>query len=264
VSDTDWIKFLGTAGARFVMAKQIRYSAGTCLHLRGTDIMLDPGPGTLTRCATCRPSIDATGIDAVILTHAHIDHSNDVNAMIDAMTKGGIEKRGELFAPRDCLEGENRVVLNYLRDYPERVQVLEPESDYEIHGVKFSTSVALDHSVQTYGIKFHRPPGDLSFLVDTRYFDSLADSYRGADVLVINVVRRRPHEKLDLQHLTIDKAEEVIREVEPRLAVITHFGMTMVKAKPWELAGEMSDRLGIEVIAAGDGKKLELDGDDNA
>lgn len=261
MSDTDWIKFLGTAGARFVMAKQIRYSAGTCLHLQGTDIMLDPGPGTLTRCATCRPSIDAAELDAVILTHAHIDHSNDVNVMIDAMTKGGIERRGALFAPRDCLEGENRVVLNYLRDYPERVEVLEPESDYEIDGVEFSTSVAHDHSVQTYGIKFHRPSGDLSFLVDTRYFDTLADSYRGSDVLVINVVRRRPHEELDLQHLTIDEAEEVIREVGPRRAVITHFGMTMVKAKPWELAEEMSDRLGIEVIAAGDGKMLELDGD---
>lgn len=262
MGEKDWIKFLGTAGARFVMARQIRCSAGTYLHLQGRDLMLDPGPGTLTRCATCRPSIDVTELDAVILTHAHIDHSNDVNALIDAMTTGGIEHRGALFAPRDCLEGPNRVVLNYLRDYPERVVSLEPESHYEIDGLHFSTSVAHDHAVQTYGITFDRPGGNLSFLVDTRYFEGLAESYRGSEVLVINVVRHHPHQKLDLQHLSIGQAEGLIRAVQPRLAVITHFGMTMVKAKLWELAEEMSERLGIEVIAASDGQKLELDGED--
>jgi hypothetical protein len=33
----------------------------------------------------------------------------------------------------------------------------------------------------------------------------------------------------------------------------------MVKARPWEMAEDMSTRLGIKVIAAGDGKTLELE-----
>jgi len=196
-----------------------------------------------------------------VLTHSHIDHSGDLNALVDAMTLGGFEHRGAVFAPAECLEGDNRVLLNYLRGFPERIVTLEENSDYELDGLRFSTSVRHDHAAQTYGVKFHRGRGDLAFLVDTRYFDGLADSYAGADVLVVNVVRRRPHESGKVLHLTMEEAERVIRDVAPRKAVITHFGMTMIEAKPWRVAQEMSDRLGIEVVAAGDGKTLELDDD---
>lgn len=252
------IKFLGTAGARFVVARQLRYSAGTFLRLKNQNIMLDPGPGTLLRCATCQPSIDPRKLDAVILTHTHIDHSNDVNAIIDAMTSGGFEKGGMLFAPGECLHGENRVVLNYLRDHVDGIVELEEKTEYSIGELRFNTSIRHDHSAETYGIQFHMSPGNISFLVDTAFFPELIENYRDSDVLVLNVVRRKDHEKYDLKHLNLADAENIIGKVEPRLAIITHFGMTMVKNKPWELAEKISDKLGIQVIAASDGKTLNL------
>ena len=259
VSEKDLVKFLGTAGARFVVARQMRYSAGTFLRLGGKAIMLDPGPGTLTRCAASRPRIDATKLDAVILTHSHIDHSNDVNILLDAMTAGGLEKRGHLFAPAECLEGPRKVLFDYLRDFPTRIVTLEAQSDYELDGVRFSTSVRHHHQAETYGVRFHRAPGAVSFLADTEYFDGLAESYAGSDVLVVNVVRLEPHKSVRIMHLTLADAERIIGEVRPRRAVLTHFGMTMLKAKPRELAARMSDRLGLEVIAARDGMTLQLD-----
>ena len=60
-----FIKFLGTAGARFVVARQLRSSAGIFLKFQSKNIILDPGPGTLARCASSRPSIDASELDAV-------------------------------------------------------------------------------------------------------------------------------------------------------------------------------------------------------
>ncbi|MBS3762956.1 MAG: MBL fold metallo-hydrolase [Planctomycetes bacterium] len=257
--EADTVKFLGTAGARFVMAKQIRYSAGTFLRLRDTSIMLDPGPGTLTRCAKAKPKVDPESLDAIIVTHAHIDHSNDLNVLIDAMTRGGWQKQGKVFAPQKCLEGPDRVLLNYVRDFPNKIVSLEPETDYEVGDVQFSTSVRHHHSVDTYGIKFHRQAGALSFLVDTQYFDGLAEAYEGADILILNVVRRVPHSSGNVLHLTLEQAEKVIEHVRPRKAILTHFGMTMVKAKPWELADKMAQKTGIEVKAASDGMMMELD-----
>jgi len=259
MNDKDFVKFLGTAGARFVMARQVRYSAGTLIRLKGKSLMLDPGPGTLVRCALARPKIDAARLDAILLTHAHIDHSGDVNVLIDAMTAGGLERRGALFAPAECLDGPNRIVLSYLREFPEKVVPLAPERDYAFDAVAFSTSVRHRHAVETYGVKFHRDAGDLAFLVDTDYFDGLAEAYAGADVLVINVVLHEEHKSGAVQHLTAAQAEQVIRDVAPRKAVLTHFGMTMIKAKPRELAQAMSDRLGVEVLAASDGMTVELD-----
>ncbi|MFW5922990.1 MAG: MBL fold metallo-hydrolase [Planctomycetota bacterium] len=253
------IKFLGTAGARFVMARQIRYSAGIFLRTGGQNVIIDPGPGTLLRCARCRPAIDVSRLNTLMLTHAHLDHSNDVNVMIDAMTDGGIRQRGELFAPAECLEGENRVVLNYLRQFPRRITPLGGDTTYSSGGLEFTTSVRHDHGVETYGLKFHTSHGTVSFLTDTRYFEGLKDCYSGSRLLVINVVRREPHEKYDLQHLNLAEAEGIIDAVQPEMAVLTHFGMTMVRAEPWKLAERMSGRLGVRVLAASDGRTIRLD-----
>jgi len=258
--DKNFVKFLGTAGARFVVAKQLRYSGGTFLRLQGQKLMLDPGPGTLVRCARCRPKIDVTELDALLLTHAHIDHSNDVNILADAMMAGGFKKRGALFCPSDCLEGEHRVVLNYIRPHLERIETLEPATDYSIGPVNFRTTAPHKHSVETYGLKFEVGDKVLAFMVDSEYFPELADSYTDADILVINVVRKYHPEDRKIQHLSVDEASEIIAAVEPEQAIITHFGMTMVKAKPWEVAEQMSDRLGIPVKAASDGMNYELPG----
>lgn len=120
----NWVKFLGTAGARFVVARQLRSSAGLWLSVRGTRVVIDPGPGTLVRCLSSRPKLLPETLDGIVLTHKHIDHSNDVNIMVEAMTDGGWKRRGVLFCPRDALEGDP-VVLQYLREFPERIEVLQ-------------------------------------------------------------------------------------------------------------------------------------------
>jgi hypothetical protein len=46
--------------------------------------------------------------------------------------------------------------------------------------------------------------------------------------------------------------------MKPKAAILTHFGMTMWRAKPWELAERLSEETGIKVIAARDGMKFNL------
>jgi ribonuclease BN (tRNA processing enzyme) len=236
-SDSDLIRFLGTAGARFVVAKQLRSSAGTFVKI-----------GRLK-----------TKLDAIILSHLHIDHTNDVNALIDAMTSGGLARRGVLFAPASCLEGKDAVVLRYLRDYLETIVTLEAEKSYEYGGLSLCTSVAHEHGTETYGVSFARRGKKISFVVDTRYFSELADSYAGADMLILNVVRLAPHKSGDVLHLCVDDARQILQQVKPRIAVLTHFGVTMLRAKPWLVAQGLSEELGLDVRAASDGMTIELD-----
>jgi len=221
--------------------------------------MLDPGPGTLARCAACRPKIDVARLEAVIVSHAHLDHSNDASVLVDAITEGGARKRGVVFAPAQCLEGPEAILFRYLRDFPQQVKALKARSEYELDGLSFCTSERHRHGVETYGIRFHRPAGDVAFVVDTGYFETLAASYKGSAVAVINVVLHKQDQSGKIPHLSLPEAERLIGEIGPRKAVLTHFGMTMIKARPWELAQDISQRLGIEVVAASDGMTLELD-----
>ena len=94
------MKFLGTAGARFVVTRQLRKSGGIWLTLDDTNILIDPGPGSLNRCFSSKPKLNPLDLDGIILTHRHLDHSNDINIIIEAMTNGGFKKKGIVFAPQ--------------------------------------------------------------------------------------------------------------------------------------------------------------------
>lgn len=255
----NYIKFLGTAGGRFVVARQLRSSAGIFLSIDGKNIILDPGPGTLVRFAKAKPRIDVGKINAIILTHAHLDHSNDVNALIDALTEGGLKKRGVLYAPEDCLSGRNAVVLEYLRDYLQDIVILKESSRYQLDELTFGTSIKHEHGVETYGIKFDVDGLKVSFIADTKFFPQLIDDYTDSDILILNVVLDKPHPEWgNVMHLSLEDAANIITAIRPRKAVLTHFGMMVLKAKPWILAADLSNKLGIEVISASDGMKLDL------
>ncbi len=250
-----WVKFLGTAGARFVVARQLRFSAGTWLELSGTQILLDPGPGTLLRCRKVRPPLEPLELSGIVLSHKHLDHSTDVNIMIEAMADGGLKRRGVLLAPNDALEGDDPVILRYVRPFLERIETLAEGKVYEVGRVRVLPVRHPHGQVETYGLVFESEEGRLGFVVDTKFFPELPEKYKGCQLLVLNTVLREWNP--DIDHLSLPEALEIIKAVRPKLAVLTHFGMTMLRSKPWELAAEASEKLGLKVIAADDGTTVE-------
>lgn len=246
------VTFLGTAGARIMVASQILASGGLWFDFGGTEILLDPGPGTIVQ--TARRKLKATKLKAIILSHKHLDHSGDVNVMIEAMTEGGFRPGGVLFAPRDALDNDP-VVLQYVRPFLERIEILQEGGSYHVDGVSFHTPLRHRHPVETYGIVFNAGNHTISCLVDTRYFDELCQHYR-ADLLVLNVVRLEPGGPFD--HLSVPDAGEIIKNLKPKVAILNHFGMTMWRAKPWEVAQRLSEETGVCVIAARDGMRFDL------
>ena len=249
---TDTITFLGTAGARFVVMRQFLASGGAWLNLGDTQILFDPGPGCLVQAA--KRKLDPAKLDAIILSHRHLDHSGDINVMIEAMTNGGTKKRGAVFAPADALE-RDPVILSYLRSYPQSIEVLSEGGSYKVNDVSFKTPIRHKHQVETYGFIFQTPRHTFSWITDTRYFDDLVSNYEG-DLLVINVVRLKPGAPLN--HLSLPEVKTIIEELRPKTAILTHFGMTMWRAKPWELAEQLTQGTGITIIAARDGMKFDL------
>ncbi len=252
------ITFLGTAGARVMVANQILASGGLWFDFGGTEVLLDPGPGTLVQAA--KRKLKASKLKAIILSHKHLDHSGDVNIMIEAMTDGGLRRRGVLFAPRDALE-DDPVVLGYLRPYLDRVEVIKEGGSYRVDNITFQTPLKHIHPVETYGIVFNTGRHTISCLVDTRYFDRLCQLYK-ADLLIVNVVRLEPGGPFD--HLSAPEAGEIIGNLRPKVAILNHFGMTMWRARPWEVARRLSDQTGVRVIAARDGMRFDLDELDHA
>lgn len=252
------VLFLGSGGARFVVARQIRASGGMWMRFGQTQVHVDPGPGALVRALSHVPPCNPRELDAIVLSHKHLDHSGDVNAMIEAMTTGGFRKRGAVFAPADAFEDE-AVVLPYVQRFAERVVALAANAGpYEIGAVTLRTSSAHVHAAQTYGLHFEHEELRLSYLPCGRYFDGLIDEYarHRPDALIVNVLRFR--DSLDVDHFTWDDAQRTIEGVRPKVAILQHFGTKMLEQDPSELAQALEDRLGLRVIAADDGVLVDV------
>jgi len=250
---TDTIIFLGTGGARVMVSRQILASGGAWLELGSTRILLDPGPGSIVH-ATKR-KLDPGKLDAIVLSHKHLDHASDVNIMIEAMTHASSRKRGILFAPADALESDP-VVFGYARSLPERIEILKEGGRYTVGDVTFETPVKHIHGVETYGLVFTTPRHVFSWITDTRYFDGLAQHYRG-DLMIVNVVRL-DDDASPIQHLSIPDVKRLVLDLKPKAAILTHFGRNVWAARPWVLAQRLTEETGVRVVAARDGMKFDL------
>jgi len=76
---------------------------------------------------------------------------------------------------------------------------------------------------------------------------------------IIHVVRLKAIGDDPIDHLSIEDVKTIIKKAKPKLTILTHFGMTMIKAKPWIIAADLEKEVGLKVIAASDGMKLDLE-----
>jgi ribonuclease BN (tRNA processing enzyme) len=247
------IIFLGTGGARVVVFKQIRASGGIWFSIDGTEFLLDPGPGCLIKCL--EKGLKPKNLEGIILSHRHLDHSADINVMIEAMTEGGFAKKGIVFAPQDAFE-DDPVIFRYVRDYLQKTEILKAGGKYKIGNVTFESPVKHIHgNAETYGFNFHTSKCEISFLSDTRFFPELTEYYKG-DLLIVNVLRV---EASNLDHLCMEDVKRIVMESKPKVAILTHFGMTLLKANPWKQAKSIEDSTGIKVVVAKDGMVFNID-----
>ncbi len=249
--------FLGTGGGRMVVLNQIRRSGGFWLRLRDVNILQDPGPGSLVMAQ--KHMLKPSTLDAIVLSHRHIDHSNDINVMIEAMTGGGFQPRGRVIVPGDCLN-EDPVVLKYVRPFTGIIEIKEGMK-LSIRDINILFPIRTMHPVETYGTIYEFNSSRIGYIPDTEYFPGLAQAYKGVDFLIINVVRMTTDKKI--RHLNINEASRLIESIKPKLAILTHFGLQVIKASPDHQAKLISEKTGVRVIAAYDGLSLSFEEKEN-
>jgi ribonuclease BN (tRNA processing enzyme) len=254
MANKNFIKFLGTAGARFVMIRQLRSSAGIWLNYNSTNLLIDPGPGCLVRCHKSRPKLDPSKLDGIILTHKHLDHSGDLNVMVEAMTDGGFKKKGKLFLPSDAL-GEDGVIFSYLEKKAKKIEKLKKKK-FKAKNIEFSVPIKNKHSVETYGVKFYLDKEVVAYVSDTKNFNKLIKAYSDATVLILNVVffKSRP----DYDHLSLSEAVDLVRQIKPKKAIFTHFGISILKNKPYLLEEKIKKETNLDICFAYDGMSVDI------
>jgi len=248
--------FLGTGGGRFATITQRAKTGGIRLISEEVNMHIDPGPGALIY--SLELGLNPQKINAILISHSHLDHTNDAGILIEAMTRGGRTRRGLLAASRSVLKGNevcDRAISNYHRELPERVIEAEVGSRFEVGDLSVEVGRAVHADPDTVGFRFEIPSsGAIGYLPDSEYFDGLSEFYSGVRLLILSVLR--PSGQPWKGHMTTDDAARVADEVKPEMLVITHFGMMMIMKSPSREAKLIEEKTGVPTVAARYGMRI--------
>ncbi|MEM2121142.1 MAG: MBL fold metallo-hydrolase [Candidatus Woesearchaeota archaeon] len=249
--------FLGTAGDSVVFGKQMRASGGIILKIDNYQFQIDPGPGSLARAS--QYNVDVMKSNFILVSHNHINHCNDLNALIDALTLGGIDKKGYLISTNSVINGsenEKPVLTNFHKESLIKYMVLEPGRRVGIDDIEI-IATKTKHTTENIGFKIITPKIIISYVSDTEYFKELENEHSNSNVLILNVVK--PNSIKQKGNLNSEDACKIIDGIRPNLAIITHFGIEMLRENPLTEARNIAKKTSINVVAAKDGMVLNLD-----
>lgn len=188
-------------------------------------LLLDCGPGVLARLRANDGGWPR--VDAVAITHFHLDHWGDLVPWIfgAAFGPGREVPRPELWLPPGGLER--------LRDHGERMSFVgqiedafEPREyadDVPFDAAGFGvTPHRLDHySELTFGLRVSNHASSLAYSGDTGPSDNLAELARDADVFLCEATLKEP-EPAERGHLSEDEAVAAFEASGAKRLIVIH------------------------------------------
>lgn len=250
------LTFLGTAGGRFATILQKRATGGIYLE-DGVNIHLDPGPGALVKML--EQNLNPMNTDAILISHCHPDHYVDAEILIEAMTQGGTQNRGVVIGSESVISGNKRIspaISKYHLSMPNAVIEAKPFQSFTLEHLKISSTPTVHSDESALGFKISANGGLISYTGDTSLSRDVLESHKDARVLILSVTR--PLDSRIPYHMCTTDAAVMVEYIKPELAIITHFGMKVLKENPELQAEWIWKKTGVKTISAFDNMKVEL------
>lgn len=222
-----------------------RLRTSLLLETEAVTLLFDAGPDF--RQQMLREKVKK--LDAIIITHEHKDHiagMDDVRAFnyksqeaIDIYAEERVQKAikrefSYVFAEHQY-PGIPKMRLNTINDF-----------SFNIRGIDIIPIRVRHMNLEIYGFRI----GNFAYITDASYIpESSKEKLIGAKYLVINALRKEKH----ISHFSLREAINVIKEISPRKAFITHISHQMGLAK------NVSEELPAGIMLAYDGLSMILD-----
>jgi ribonuclease BN (tRNA processing enzyme) len=235
-----------------------RQPAGLAITEDGHHLLLDSGSGTVA--SLVRAGLDYRSFETLLYTHAHVDHTLDLMALLHALNfTPGYQHHGALrvIGPSGFVGFVDRLLAAYpsLANRSFSLEVQELEGTAEDLGWGRLVAATVPHGdMNANAYRIDTMDGVAVFSGDCSPSPQLRELAKGADLLVSEAsfpvqVPEGEH------HLTTAEAASIAAEAGVKTLVLTHF-------YPWSEArdaeAECARHFSGRVIAARDGLVLEL------
>ena len=221
-----------------------RLRSSVLIESDGVRILIDAGPDF--RQQMLREGVK--DLDAILLTHEHKDH---VGGLDDVRAFNFVLNRPMDIYGLERVLGHLKVEFSYVfseKPYPGVPQMALHaigSDPFSVKGVEV-IPISVRHfrlPVSAFRVK------DFTYITDANFIsEEEMPKLAGTRVLVVNALRREDH----ISHFTLNQALELIREVNPEVAYLTHISHQMGKY------ADVQRELPENVFLAYDGLRIEV------
>ena len=211
----------------------------------GENILIDIGPDFREQML----SQQVMHLEGILITHAHRDH---VGGLDDIRSFNYVQNRKmDLYCNHEAkvsIERDYHYIFDY-HQYPglpeADIHELTGDTPFAVGSVTVVPIKAMHKDLPILGYRI----GALGYVTDANHINPQElDKLRGVDTLVINALRKEKH----FSHFCLPEALEVIAELRPRVAYLTHLSHEM------GFYAEVKDELPPNVHLAYDGLKINI------
>lgn len=213
------LKILGS-GTCVISLK--RSSPANYLKIGEKEILIDCGPGTLTQLE--KAGVSYKDIDMVFITHYHIDHISDLDALIWVYKWEGLNRNKDLFVIGPV--GFKRFYETYIKPLvwatpAESFNVVVKEISDKIEFEDFTVECCkTEHTDESIAYKFTEKDKSLVISGDTDFSENLVEFVKGSKVLMLECSFENSM-KVD-GHLTSKECGEIAKNAEAEKLILTH------------------------------------------
>lgn len=205
-----------------------RNASGVAVEAAGLLVMVDMGPGTMRRM--CEAGIDSRRVDAIAITHFHVDHVSDVAAFLFASNYGYGAMRQEPFhlvGP----EGLEQFYAGLVAVYQDwivprggrlRMKELNPraQDEFIVGGIRIVSGPSL-HYFPSVAYRIEAGAAVVTVTGDTDFSDEMVKLARGSDVLICE--SSMPEGRKVRGHMVPSEAGRTAALAGVKTLVLTHF-----------------------------------------
>lgn len=193
----------------------------TSVHVKvnNTSLVIDTGPDF--RQQMLREHI--LSLDAVLYTHEHKDHTAGLD---DIRPFNFRQKRDMPIFGREQVIEQIKTEFAYAfgeNKYPGAPQItphIIENTPFEVNGTLIEPIEVFHYKLPVFGFRIK----DFTYITDASYIsEAEKEKIKNSEVLVINALQKENH----ISHFTLQEALEVIEELKPKKAFLTHISHRM-------------------------------------
>lgn len=250
------LTFLGSGGDIFSVGKGVLSSGGVLLEIDNNLFLIDPGVGTIR--AAKNAGVNLRRVVGVLVTSSGLHHCHDLPAVLAVMSHEGFDPHGVVLAPSSVVSGYDGspplLHPSYARFAEKVVAVGRSTQRVGINSVEIKILPAVSVDESAVGFQIVGSSERISFTGDTGLSEEVMQAHMGASTLVCNLAL--PAGESDKYHLSEVDVARLAEVVNPRILVITHFSVKILRKDPRSVGRDLSTATSARVVVAEDGLEL--------